>query len=334
MNCFMPASAGLLAASLSLVACASTSLAQDTKPINIVVGFSAGGGYDAYARVLARHFGKHMVGNPRVIVQNMPGASGLKAVNWLNNGAALDGTVMTAFNPGLITESLLDPAKVQIKLSDFAWVGSISEDYRVCYAWSASGVKTPEDWLKKAVVNMGAPSPASSSYINQALMKNLLGMKVRHVLGYPGSAEERLAIERGELDGGCGAWSSNPPEWVKQRKITPIISFTKSVPNLDQPVTFIRGLVKTDEHRALIDVIIAPDIVGRPYIAAKGIPDERLALLRKAFDATVADRDFVADAIKMDLTVSPMNGADAEAQVRKIYQATPETIASLKASVK
>ena len=158
------------------LAAAAPAFAQDAKPISIVVGFSAGGGYDAYARVLSRHFGKYMAGSPRVIVQNMPGASGLKAVNWLNNGAARDGSVITAFNPGLITESLLDPEKVQIKLSDFAWVGSISEDYRVCYAWAATGVKTPEDWLKKPVVNMGSPSPGSSSHVNQALMKNLLGM--------------------------------------------------------------------------------------------------------------------------------------------------------------
>jgi len=162
----------------------------------------------------------------------------------------------------------------------------------------------------------------------------LLGMKVKHVLGYPGSAEERLAIERGELDGGCGAWSSNPPDWVKQRKITPIISFTKTVPNLDQPVSFIRDLVKTDQDRALIDVIIAPDVVGRPYIAAKSIPDDRLASLRKAFDATVADKDFVAEALKMDLTVSPLSGAASEAHVNKIYQASPETINALKLAVK
>ncbi len=323
-----------LGASLFAFVAAAPVLAQDAKPISLVVGFSAGGGYDAYARVLSRHFGKHMVGSPRVIVQNMPGASGLKAVNWLNYGAARDGTVITAFNPGLITESLLDPEKVQIKLSDFAWIGSISEDYRVCYAWAATGVKTPDDWLKKPVVNMGSPSPGSSSHVNQALMKNLLGMKVKHVLGYPGSAEERLAIERGELDGGCGAWSSNPPDWVKQRKITPIISFTKTVPNLDQPVSFIRDLVKTDQDRALIDVIIAPDVVGRPYIAAKSIPDDRLASLRKAFDATVADKDFVAEALKMDLTVSPLSGAASEAHVNKIYQASPETINALKLAVK
>jgi tripartite-type tricarboxylate transporter receptor subunit TctC len=314
---------------------AGPALAQEAKPVNIVVGFSPGGGYDAYARLLSRHYGRHLPGAPKVIVQNMPGASSLKAVTWLNSGAPTDGSVITAFNPGLLTDSILSAEKTRVVFTDFAWVGSISRDYRVCYAWAASGVQNIDDWRKRDAVNMGSPAAGSSSYINGAILKSLLGVKVRHVLGYPGSAEERLAIERGELDGGCGAWSSNPPEWVRQRKINPIVSFTAPpIPNLDRPVAFVRDLVKTDEERALIDVLIAPDAVGRPYIAAKTIPAERLAVLRKAFDATMADAEFNAEAVKLDLTVSPMTGQESEAQVAALYKASPQTLQAIAAMVR
>jgi tripartite-type tricarboxylate transporter receptor subunit TctC len=305
-------------------------LAQEAKPVNIVVGFSPGGGYDAYARLLSRHYGRHLPGAPKVIVQNMPGASSLKAVTWLDSGAPTDGTVITAFNPGLLTDSLLSAEKSRVVFTEFAWVGSISRDYRVCYAWAASGVQNIDDWRKRDVVNMGSPAAGSSSFINGAILKSLLGVKVRHVLGYPGSAEERLAIERGELDGGCGAWSSNPPEWVRQRKINPIVSFTQPpIPNLDRPVAFVRDLVKNDAERALIDVLIAPDAVGRPYVASKSIPAERLAVLRKGFDATMADPAFNAEAVKLDLTVSPMTGQDAAAQVASLYRASPQTLRAI-----
>ncbi len=309
--------------------------AQEARPVNLVVGFSPGGGYDAYARLLSRHYGRHLPGAPKVIVQNMPGASSLKAVTWLNSGAPTDGTVITAFNPGLLTDSLLSVEKTRVVFTDFAWVGSISRDYRVCYAWAASGVRNIDDWRSREVVNMGSPAAGSSSYINGAILKSLLGVKVRHVLGYPGSAEERLAIERGELDGGCGAWSSNPPEWVRQRKINPIVSFTAPpIPNLDRPVAFVRDLVKSDAERALIDVLIAPDAVGRPYIASKEIPAERLAVLRKGFDATMLDADFNAEAVKLDLTVSPLTGAQSEEQVAALYRASPQTLRAIREMVR
>ena len=313
---------GLLLVSLALLMAAPlTAQAQgEAKPVNLVVGFSPGGGYDMYARTLARHYGRYLPGQPKVMVQNMPGASGLKSVTWLDNGAPRDGNTIAAFNPGLITESVTDAAKIQFKFIDVAWVGSISRDYRICYSWNGTGVKDFDGWLKRKQVAMGAPAPGSSAYVNAAMMKNLLGVPIHHVLGYPGSAEERLAIERGELDGGCGAWSSNPPEWVKQKKITPIVSFTKPpIPNLDQPVPFFRDLVKNEDDKKLFDLMTIPDAVGRPYIVSKAVPKERLDQLRKGFDATMKDKEFVEDALRLDLTVSPMTGQESHDLVAQVY---------------
>src|SRR5262249_51778397 len=185
-----------------------------------------GCGYDTYARVLARHIGRHIPGQPSVTVQNMPGASSLKAVQYLDANAPKDGSVMAAFNPGLITESLLNADKIRFKFSDVAWVGSITRDLRACYAWAASGIKTWDDLKTYKRFNMGAPAPGTSSFINAAVLKNMFAIAVHQVTGYAGSAEQRLAIERGELDGDCGAWSSVPPEWISNKKINPVVKFT------------------------------------------------------------------------------------------------------------
>jgi tripartite-type tricarboxylate transporter receptor subunit TctC len=184
------------------------------KTLRIVVGFSVGGGYDTYARMLSRHLGRHLPGTPVVIVQNMPGAAGLKALQYLDNGAPTDGSVITAFNPGSITEFLINPDTQRFNFLGVAWIGSISRDLRACYAWAATGIKSFDDLKRYKEFNMGAPARGTSSYINSAVLKTVFGVAVHHVVGYTGSAEQRLAIERGELDGDCGARSSLPADWL------------------------------------------------------------------------------------------------------------------------
>jgi tripartite-type tricarboxylate transporter receptor subunit TctC len=315
---------------LLLIGMAVSAAAQpaDFKTVNIIVGFSAGGGYDAYARVLARHYGRSLPGMPNLVVQNMAGASSLKAVQYLDTNAPTDGSVMTAFNPGLITESLLNPGKIKKKFSDVAWVGSITRDYRVCYAWAAKGIKNWADLLNYPRFNIGAPAAGTSTYINAAILKNLFGVKVHHVTGYPGSAEERLAIERGELDGGCGAWSSNPPEWIANKKINPIVTFSPvPTPNLEGDVPFAGDLVKTAEDKSLLNALIAADALGRPYIVSKKVPVPRLEALRAGFDATMKDPQFLAEMKKLDLTVGPIGGAESEKIIASIYATPPAIVA-------
>ena len=319
----------------SVAAMPAAAQSVEFKTVNIVVGFSPGGGYDAYARVLARHYGRNLPGNPNFVVQNMPGASSLKSVQYLDGNAAADGNVMTAFNPGLITESLLDPDKIKMKFSDVAWIGSITRDYRVCYAWHASGIKTWADLVKYERFNIGAPAAGTSTYINATVLKNLYGVKVHHVTGYPGSAEERLAIERGELDGGCGAWSSNPPEWIANKKINPVVSFSPvPTPNLTGDVPFAGDLLKSADDKRLLDVLIAADAVGRPFIVSRKVPAARLAALRAGFDGTMKDAQFLAEMTKLDLTVGPIDGAESEKIIATIYQAPAALVARAKDIVK
>ncbi|MDB5643534.1 MAG: tripartite tricarboxylate transporter family receptor [Hyphomicrobiales bacterium] len=317
--------AGLLIALTPAAALAQA--AGEFKTMNIIVGFSPGGGYDSYARALSRHLDRYLPGHPRVIVQNMPGGSSLKAVLYLDGPSApKDGTMMTAFNPGLIIDSLLAaPGKAELRFDQVAWVGSISQDFRVCYSWAETGIKTFADLQKYPQFNIGAPAAGSSTYINAAELKSIFGVKVRHVTGYPGSADERLAIERRELDGGCGAWSSNPQEWLDKKKINPLVTFSADpVPNLDQPVPYAVDLVTDDMDKKVMRLLSSADPLGRPYVVSRQTPASRLAILRKAFDETVADPQFVADATKMTLPVSPINGPESERRIAEIYAASDE----------
>ena len=316
-------------------AAATAQTGSEFRTISIVVGSSAGGGYDTYARILARHIGRYIPGQPNIIVQNMPGASSLKAVQYLDSSAPKDGSVMAAFNPGLLNESLLNADKIRFKFTDAAWVGSITRDLRTCYAWAATGIKTWDDLKTYKRFNMGAPAPGTSSFINAAVLKNMFGIAVHQVTGYAGSVEQRLAIERGELDGDCGAWSSVPPDWIAARKVNPLISFSpEPIPGLPAHVPFAGELATTPEARDVLRILMTTDVLGRPFIASRQVPAARLAALRKAFDATMKDAQFLAEAEKLDLPVAgPVSGLEAEKIIASFYAASPTLIARTQAIV-
>jgi hypothetical protein len=183
--------------------------------------------------------------------------------------------------------------------------------------------------------NIGAPAPGTSSYINAAILKNLFGIAVRHVTGYAGSAEQRLAIERGELDGDCGAWSSVPPDWIAGNKVNPIVRFAPlPFPGLPAGVPFARDLAPNPEDRDVLDILMAPDALGRPYVVSRQVPAGRLDMLRAGFDATMADAQFLAEAARLDLpVVGPISGAEAEKLVAAIYAAPPALVTRAQAVV-
>jgi tripartite-type tricarboxylate transporter receptor subunit TctC len=211
--------AAALALAVAAVATMAPAGAQDFykgKTLTIVVGFTPGGGFDLNARLLARHLGRHIAGNPDVIVQNMPGAASLKSVLYLDTAAPRDGTVMATFNFGQIGDSRMMPEKVKVDFRKFSWIGSISQDLTICYTWHALGIKTLAELQRRGTVHMGLTGVGTSSDINQKILREIFKVQVQQVAGYPGSAEERLAVERGELDGDCGAWSSIPQEWVEE----------------------------------------------------------------------------------------------------------------------
>jgi tripartite-type tricarboxylate transporter receptor subunit TctC len=320
----------LVAAALAALCAAARAQAPgELKSLTIVVGSSPGGGYDIYARLLARHMSRHLRGAPSIIVQNLPGASSLKAVQYLDANAPKDGSVIAAFNPGLITESLLKAEKLRFKFSEVAFVGSITRDLRACYAWGATGIRSWDDLKRAKQFNLGAPAPGTSSFINASMLKNLFGIAVHQVTGYAGSAQTRLAIERGELDGDCGAWSSVPQDWVANNKINPLLKFTRlPIPGLAGDVPYAGDLAPSEETRNVLDLLTAPDALGRPYVVSRQVRPARLAMLRTAFDKTMADAQFLAEAEKLDLPVSgAVEGSQAEAIIAAIDAASPALVA-------
>jgi len=296
------------------------------KTLTLVVGFSAGGGFDLNARLLARHIGRHIPGNPDVVVQNMPGAATLKSVAHLDTTAPRDGTVLDIFNFGEIGDSRMMPEKVKVDFRKFSWIGSISQDLSVCYTWHTLGTRTLADLQKHGPIHMGLTGAGTSSDINQRILREIFKVPVQQVAGYPGSAEERLAIERHELDGDCGAWSSLPEEWVMGHKIDPITRSGPLVPpDLPPTVPYTADIAPSGRDREIIRFLTASGQVGRPFIASASVPAERIEILRVAFNKTVADPEFIADARQLRLPVSPKSAKEALSTVEAIY-ATPDGI--------
>jgi tripartite-type tricarboxylate transporter receptor subunit TctC len=301
------------------------------KSIKLVVGFTPGGGYDVYARLLARHYGRYIPGNPTVLVQNMPGAASLKSVQYLNATAPKDGTVITTFNPGLITQSLTSPDKVPVKFLDFAWIGNVSEDFRVCFTWNATGIKNWKDFLAREKVTFGNTGVGTSAYIDDRILSDLFGVKLHAVMGYPGSADKRMAIERGELEGDCGSWTSMPEDWLRDGKVTLLVRFShRLAPGMPADLPYAGDLLTDPKKKQTFGLLTASALIGRPYIAPLGVPADRLAALRSAFDATMKDPEFLSDAEKQRLLVTPMTGAEVESTIKELYQTPADVIAAAK----
>ena len=297
------------------------------KTVSIVVGFSAGGGYDQYARLLARHMGDHIPGKPTLIVQNAPGAGSLTAVKRLDTNLPKDGTAIVTFNPAKITESLTMPDKVNFNFNEVAWIGSITRDFRVCYTWRTTGAKTWEDVAKRKELIFGATSKGTGSYVNSAILKNVFGLNVRHIMGFPGSAEQRLAIERGELEADCGSFSSIPDEWLKEKKVNVFVRFSP-VKTPDMPdAPYILSFAKSEEQKKILQMLSAAGELGRPYIMSKEVPADRIKAMRAAFSATMEDRKFLDEAARQGLPVYPETGEEAAKTIREIYSFPKDLVA-------
>jgi tripartite-type tricarboxylate transporter receptor subunit TctC len=302
------------------------------KSLTIVVGFSPGGGYDVNARALSRYISAHTPGNPGIIVQNMPSAGSLTSVRYLDVTAPKDGTVITAFNPGLVTQSIVQPDKVQLDFRKFSWIGVITPDFRVCYGYGPKGVKSWDDMMHRKEFILGSTARGSGNYINGATLREVFHAPVKQILGFPGSAEQRLAIERGELDGDCGSFSSIPIEWLRDGLAHPFVRFTEeSPPELPESAVFVGNFAKSPEQKQLLDVLEAADQVGRPFVMSKQVPADRVAIMRKAFNETMQDKAFLADMQKQQLPVVPFTGEQAEQIVSKMMSAPPEILAKAKA---
>src|SRR5262249_11359663 len=318
----------LLLLALVLSTLVGPACAQDDfykgKTITIVVGFSPGGGYDVNARAVARHIGKHIPGNPSVIVQNMPGAGSLTSVRYLDATAPKDGTVMAIFNPGLVTQSVIQPEKVNVDFRKLSWIGVITSDFRVCYGFGPNGVKSWDDMMSRKEFILGSTARGSGNYINGATLKVVFNAPVRQILGFPGSAEQRIAIERGELDGDCGSYSSIPQAWINEGKAHTFVRFSeRKPPEIPDSAVYINTFAKTEEQIQLLNVLNGADEIGRPFIMSKQVPTERLAILRKAFAETMKDPGFLSETEKQQLPVYPLTGEEAETVVAKLAGVPP-----------
>jgi tripartite-type tricarboxylate transporter receptor subunit TctC len=322
---------GLLAAMLLSASCAHAQSPADFykgKNVELYIGYSVGGGYDIYARLLAKHMGKHIPGNPNVVAKNMEGAGSLRLANWLYNVAPKDGTAFGIIGRGTGFDPLLGRSKgAQFDATKYTWIGSANDEVSVCVAWHTTGIRRFEELLSKELTVGGTGAAADTDQFPR-IMNGMLGTKMKIVTGYPGGNDVGLAMERGEVNGRCGwSWSSvkaTHQKWLDEKKVNVLVQLAlQKHPDLPD-VPLITDLATTDEQRAIFKLIFARQVMGRPFLAPPGIPPDRAGALRKAFMDTMKDKDFLADAEKGQLEITPVSGEDIQKLVMDIHQTSPE----------
>lgn len=298
------------------------------KSLTIDVGSTAGGSYDVTSRLLARHIINYLPGVSSIIIRNVPGAGSLTSVLSLDNSAAKDGTTLTAFNPGLFGDSMAAGDAAAVKLSNYAFIGSVMRDFRTCYAWSDSKIASWEDLTKQTGIVFGATGVKANSYIGASMLKNLFDINLRIIPAYPGNREMWLSMEQGEVTAACSSWVGMPDDWLKARKINILVKLIDGAPDGVPPnVPYIGDIAKTQEQKDVVDFLMAPAVLGRPFIVSKAVPPDRIALLREAFDNTMRDRRFIEDARKQEIWVDPISGVEAQKLVEKLYSFPAATVA-------
>lgn len=307
------------------------------KTVELIVGYSAGGGYDRYARVLARHMGRFIPGNPTIVVKNMPGAGSLVAANHLYTIAPKDGTAFGTFGRGLPMAPLLFGDKgIEFEATKFNWIGSLNNEVSVCFSWHTSPIKTWRDLQEKEMITPGTGAVDDTAVFN--VMRNVLGARLRVVTGYSGSSEMLLAVERGEVDGFCGAsWSSlkgKKSDWIRDGKMNMLAQMAmKKHPDLPD-VPLVMDLAKTDEQRRILALIFSRQTMGRPFAAPPGVPEERVQALRDAFQAMLKDPEFLAEAKKSRAEVNAVSGEEIDELLRSLYATPNDVLAKTRAAIK
>ena len=296
--------------------------------VTLVVGYSVGGGYDAYARLLGRYFGKHIPGNPSVVPEQMTGAGSLRSANFIYSVAAKDGSVFGTFSRSMGISPLVDKAEFDSR--KFTWLGSVTDDNTTCVTWNTSQIKNWDDFLTKPS-KFGGEGAGADPDIWTLLYKNVFGAKAQLVSGYPGTNDTVLAMERGEIDGLCGiSWStikSRHPEWLTSHSVNIIVQAAlKKEPEISA-VPLATELTKTPEQLQIIKLLLVSQAMARPFAAPPGLPADRKAALLSAFDATMKDADFLAEAQKLNFDVRPVSATTIDAMLAEVYQTPKDVIA-------
>jgi len=296
--------------------------------LDLMIGYSVGGGYDVYARMIARHLGRHLPAQPTVVPKNMEGAGSLRLANWLYNVAAKDGGVLATIGRGTGFDPLLGHKAAQFDGTKFNWIGSANDEVSVCVAWTARAKVKKFDDLVKTELTVGGTGSAADTDQFPRILNGVLGTKMKIITGYPGGNDVNLAMERGEVDGRCGwSWSSvksTRASWLADKKITILMQLSLSKhPDLPD-VPLVTDLATTEEQRQILRLIFARQVMGRPYLAPPGVPADRVAALRSAFMGTMADREFLAEAEKAQLEITPVSGEAVQKLVGEVYRTPPE----------
>lgn len=299
------------------------------RTITLIAGYSSGGGFDLFARVIANYLGKHIPGQPRILVQNMPGAGSLRAASHIYSVAPKDGTVIALTRAPVLAPLLGSASAAPFDPTKFTWLGSGSSDLTVCALLGNPQVKTMED-AKHIPITLGGLGPGSDEDMYAKILKKLLGLKIHLVSGYPGGAEMILAVERGELDGRCGwAYSSikiSKPEWLRDKKlrILTVLALERSPELPDVPS--VMEFANTERQKQILRFVLNAQTLGRPFVAPPGIPQDRATALRKAFEETMADPAYLAEMQAKKLDVGPVSWQTIEALLKDVYSTPPEVV--------
>ncbi len=321
----------LLLIAIALLATASPAGAQgDTlagKSVQMIIGFGPGGGYDLWGRTVARHIGKHLPGNPTVIAQNMPGAGSYTATNYLYGVAPKDGTVLGLISRDAALGPLSGATGARFDATRLSWIGTPTRETNACIAYHTAKVKTLQDLYRQQLI-VGDTGPGAGTRSYPKVLNDVLGTRFKIVGGFPSSADVFLAMERSEVDGICESLDSirnRRPDWIPTGKVAVLLQAgTRPDPDL-KGVPFVLDLARTEEQRQMLEYLYAGQGIGRPFVAPPDLPPQRLKMLRDAFNATMRDADFLAEARKSKLDLAPEDGEHLAALIVRIY-ATPRPI--------
>lgn len=305
------------------------------KTIRVLVGFAAGGGFDQYSRVIARHMPKHIPGSPTMIVDNMTGAGSRLAANFLYKASAPDGLTIGNFIGSLLLQQILGDSGVEFDGKRFEWLGAPVQDETVCALTKASGVANLDQWMaSKRPIKLGGEAPGANDSDVPRMLQATLKLPIQLIEGYKGTSFIRIAAESGEVDGGCWTWASIRSTWKKgidSGQVTPIIQVNAKkapdIPNVPNAIDH----AKTAEAKALLEAgVHAPSAILRAYALPPNTPKDRLNILREAFNATMKDKEFNAEIVKGNLEIDPLTGSEVETIARKLYQVDPSLIGKLR----
>lgn len=309
------------------------------KTVRIIVGFTAGGGFDIYSRAIARHMGRHIPGNPSVIVENMTGAGSLIAANHLYKVAKPDGLTIGNIHGNQVLNQVLGGQGIEFDARRFEWIGVPVKDNGACAVTKASGITSLEKWMaSKTPVKLGGGATGDTTTTNAKILMEALRLPIQLVMGYKGTSDMRLAAESGELAGACFQWESIKTTWRKGLDSGEVVVVIQTNPKRHPELAHVPNAIdeaKSEEARQLIRAgLHDPAAMTRPYALPPGTPKERVQLLRKAFLETLKDPSFVAEAKKSNLEVDPVSGEELERLIEGFFKLEPGLVAKLKEVLK